>query len=75
MVLPSARPAVSPEREPAELPRGLFDALVDASLRLDGVEVPNADLRADEPAHRTAGGRASRTVVVRPGWGGRPSLR
>lgn len=57
------------------LTQGLVDALVTASLCLDGVERPAPGLRADEPAHRTAAGRGSATVVVRPGWGGRPTLR
>lgn len=57
------------------LTQGLVDALVGASLCLDGVERPAAGLRADEPAHRTATGRGSSAVVVRPGWGGRPTLR
>lgn len=57
------------------LTQGLVDALVGASLCLDGVERPAPGLRADEPAHRTATGRASSAVVVRPGWGGRPTLR
>jgi len=78
MVLPSARPGPPPPAEgaPATIPGGLLAELLGASLRLDGVEPTHgATLRADEPAHRTATGRASSAVYVRPGWGGRPILR
>jgi len=82
MVLPSARPGPPPPAEgapvaaPAGLPAEVHAGLLDASLRLDGVEpTRGSTLRADEPAHRTATGRASSAVYVRPGWGGRPILR
>lgn len=81
--VPPARPEAAPGASPrgdatataARLTQGLVDALVGASLCLDGVERPAPGLRADEPAHRTATGRGSSSVVVRPGWGGRPTLR
>lgn len=81
--VPPARPEAAPGASPrgdatataARLTQGLVDALVGASLCLDGVERPAPGLRADEPAHRTATGRGSSAVVVRPGWGGRPTLR
>lgn len=65
----------APAPAAARLTQGLVDALVGASLCLDGVERAAPGLRADEPAHRTATGRGSSAVVVRPGWGGRPTLR
>ena len=72
---PPPRGGVPDASAAARLTQGLVDALVGASLCLDGVERPAPGLRADEPAHRTATGRGSSAVVVRPGWGGRPTLR